>query len=348
MKQSVFFRSHAVGLPKTLKKLFIILLLVAGGYAIHVFELSYETQLTEFSKRQLVVEGDNALNIGRYADAQKIFEEELKLNPQNLEAVWGLKKATVKATLTGEALTDGINKLYLENATDGHVFLFLGEMYADNHEYGQAQKLFESAIDRNPKLAEAHFDLAMLHEKQGHLNMARVEYLKAIGLTPESRFQNNLATIYFKQQKYEAAISEYGKNLEYPLSILESSKIFWRLGYLSQALSYQTQAIGFLENDSVMNHANNREPWAMEMSPERVIKLTSLEEKKSYGYLCVSATLFLHGNPDAAEQELQKVKNLRLFNQYEINSLVIANLETLLNGNTELSKLVEAFKIRYL
>lgn len=325
-----------------------MLLLVAGGWAIHTYERSYKAELDEFSIKQLVVEGDKALNIGRYADARRIFEEELKINPQNTAAAWGLKKAEARATLSGEALKQAADALYQQNPKDGHIHLFLGEVYAANREPDKAQSFYESAIDLNPKLAEAHYALAVLYEQQSHLNAARVEYLKAIGLSPESRYQNSLATIYFKQQRYEAAIKEYGKNLEYPLSSLESAKIFWRLGYLSQALSYQKQAIEFLENAEVMSHPENQDAWFIEASPERVVKLATLEEKKSYGYLSLSATLFLHGNAEEVENQMQKVRNLKLWNQSEINSILRANLDALFKGDADISESVEVFKKRYL
>lgn len=266
---------------KTFFFILLVILLVAGGWAVHTYERSYKEQQDEFSIKQLVVEGDKALNIGRYADAKRIFEEELKINPQNLAAAWGLKKAEARATLSGEALKQAVDTLYQQNPKDGHVHLFLGEVYAANREPDKAQSFYESAIDLNPKLAEAHYVLGLLFEQQGHLNSARVEYLKAIGLSPESKYQNSLATIYFKQEKYESAIKEYGKNLEYPLSSLESAKIFWRLGYLSQALSYQSQAVDFLENADVMSHPENQDAWFIEASPERVVKLAKLEEKKA-------------------------------------------------------------------
>ena len=259
-----------------------------------------------------------------------------------------MKKAEARATLSGEALKQAVDTLYQQNPKDGHVHLFLGEVYAANREPDKAQSFYESAIDMNPKLAEAHYVLGLLFEQQGHLNSARVEYLKAIGLSPESKYQNSLATIYFKQEKYESAIKEYGKNLEYPLSSLESAKIFWRLGYLSQALAFQSQAVDFLENAEVMSHPENQDAWFIEASPERVIKLSTLEEKKSYAYLSLSATLFLHGNSDEAEKQIQKVRSLKLRNQSDINKILQTNLDTLFKADTDIVESVEAFKKSYL
>ncbi len=325
----------------------VALLLIAGGWAVQSYEHSIKFEVDE-SVKQLVVEGENALNIGRYADAKRIFEEELKINPQNVEASWGLKKAAAREALTGAAFKQAVDGLYQENSNDGHVNLFLGEYYASIHEFDKARSYYMSAIEQDPKMAEAHYVLAKLNEQQGNLNEARVELLKAISLSPESRYQNSLATIYFKQGQYELAVKEYGKNMEYPLSSLESAKIFWRLGYLSQALNYQRQAIEWLENPVVMAKPENQDAWYMETVPGQIIKLGSLEEKKSYGYLSLSATLYLHGNSEEAEKDTQKVFALKLANQTDINTLLKADLEILLHGDKEVADMVEVFKEKFL
>ncbi|NOT12232.1 MAG: tetratricopeptide repeat protein [Methylococcaceae bacterium] len=326
----------------------VALLLISGGWAVHTYEHLAKTQVDESAFKQLVVEGEKALNLGRYVDAQRIFAEELKINPKNVQAERGLRKAIVRETLSGEELKKALDELYQQNPLDGHISLFLGEYYAKNQELDRAQAYFEAAIELDPKLAEAHYVLAQLNEQRGDLNSARVEYLKAISLASEARYQNSLATIYFKQRQYEAAVKEYGKNLEYPLSSLESAKIFWRLGYLSQALNYQRLAIKWLDNEVVMAKPENQDAWYIELAPGQVVKLVTLEEKMGYAYLSLSATLFLHGNTEEAEKAVQKVRQLKLAQQAEIDTLIKSNLDTLLQGNTEVLELVDSFKKLYL
>ncbi len=109
----------------------IILLLIAGGWAVHAYQHAAKSQLDEFAIKQLVVEGEKALNIGRYSDAKRVFAEELKINPQNFQAEWGLKKAEIRESLSGAAFKQAVDGLYQQNSNDGHVNLFLGEFYAD-------------------------------------------------------------------------------------------------------------------------------------------------------------------------------------------------------------------------
>ena len=108
-----------------------------------------------------------------------------------------------------------------------------------------------------------------------------LESLSAIDIAPIPKYRNNLGALYFKQNHYEEAIKEYGRNKEYPLSALESAKIYWRLEYLSQATSYQNQAIEWLEDKEIMAKPDNQEPWYFKIGSGKEIELVTLDEKKA-------------------------------------------------------------------
>ncbi|MDD1613395.1 MAG: tetratricopeptide repeat protein, partial [Methylococcaceae bacterium] len=299
----------------------LIAAIVAGGWVVYLYDISKKPQLTD---KQLIVEGDNALNMGRYSDAKRIFEAEFKANPQNKQAAWSLKIAQIRQTLSGPEFKEAIDTLYQQDPNDAHVNLFLGEFYAANNQPDKAVQHYEQAIGQNPKLAEAHYDLAMLYDQQGDHEEAKVESLKAIDISPTPKYRNNLGTIYFKQRNYEAAIKEYGKNKEYPLSALESAKIYWRLEYLGQALSYQKQAIEWLEDKTIMTKPENQDAWSFQIAPGKRIELSTLEEKTSYAYYCLSVSLYLQGDSEGAENEVQKMRDLNLARQADIDELLTA------------------------
>lgn len=339
---------------ENIKKLGLVItfiaVIAAGGWVIYRYDNPATPLIDDTAIKQLIVEGENALNIGRYADAKRIFEEELKINPQYQQAVWGLKKAQAReaSSASDPAFKLTIDSLYQQNPNDAHVNLFLGEFYAANHELDKAISHYEQAIEQNPKLAEAYFDLSVLYDQQGNLNAARVEILKAIAISPTPKYRNSLATIYFKQKRYEEAIREYGKNLSYPLSALQSAKIYWHLGFLSQALSYQRQAIQWLENETVMNKSENQDSWYFEITPEKRIELVKLDEKKSYAYLCLSVSMYLQGNTEGAENEVKKLHDLNVAHQADINNILKADLDALMQANDSFSEQVEAYKKLYL
>lgn len=323
----------------------LIAAIVAGGWAAYIYDISKKPKTVD---KQLIVEGDNALTIGRYADAKRIFEEELKVSPQNQQVAWGLRLAQVRETLSTPGFKGAIDTLYQQNPNDAHVNLFLGEFYAANHQPDKAVQYYGRAIEQNPKLAEAHYDLALLYEQQGNYETAKVESLKAIEISLTPKYRNNLGTIYFRQQHYEEAIREYGRNKEYPLSALESAKIYWRLEYLIQALSYQKQAVEWLEDKTVMNKPENRESWHFDITPERRVELSTLAEKKSYAYFCLSVSLYLQGDGVGAGNEVKKLRDLKVARQADINALLTADLDALVQANGSFAGQIAAYKQLYL
>ena len=325
-----------------------IAVIVAGGWVIHRYSNPDTSSIDFTASMQLIVQGENALNIGHYADAKRIFEEEIKIDPENQQAAWGLKMAQVPEALFYPEFKKTLDSFYQQNPNDAHVNLFLGEFYAANHEWDLALAHYEQAIKLNPRLAEAYFDLSVLYDQQGYLNDAKVEILKAIAISSTPKYRNSLATIYFKQKSYEEAIREYGKNLEYPLSALQSAKIYWHLDFLSQALSHQRQAIRLLENETIMNKPENQDSWYFDITPEKRTVLVKLDEKKSYAYLCLSVSMFLQGNTEGAENEMKKMRDLNVAGQADINSILKVDLDALMQANNNVSEQVEAFKNLYL
>jgi len=332
-------------LKKILIAMVFITVIGAGGWVAYLYDMSRKPQS---DNKQLIVEGDNALNIGRYADAERIFEAELKANPQNKQAAWNLRIAQVRQTLSQPGFKEAIEALYQQNPKDSYVNLLLGDFYTANHQPDMAVQYYKVAIEQNPKLAEAHHNLAKLYALLGDLNSAKVEALKAIEISSIPKYRNNLGTIYFKQQHFEEAIKDFGRNKEYPLSTLESAKIYWRLEYLSQALSYQKQAVDWLEDKTIMSKPDNQESWFFEIAPEKNIELISLEEKKSYAYFCLSVTLYLQGDKEGAENAVQKLRNLMVSRQVDINNLLTADLDALVQSNDSFAEQIAAYKQRYL
>jgi len=322
-----------------------IAVIVAGGWVAYIYDISKKPQIVD---KQLIVEGDNALNIGRYADAKRIFEAEFKANPQNKQAAWSLQIAQIREKLSQPEFKEAIDTLYQQSPNDAYVNLFLGDFYAANDQPDKAVQHYEQAIEQNPKLAEAHYNLAILYVQQNNQVSAKVEALKAIEISPTPKYRNNLGTIYFKQQNYGDAIREYGRNKEYPLSSLESAKIYWRLEYLSQALSYQKQAVEWLEDKTIMSKPDNQEAWYFEIAPKKNIELNSLDEKKSYAYFCLSVSFYLQGNMAGAENEVQKLRDLKIARQAVINSLLTADLDALVQANGRFAEQIAAYKKLYL
>ena len=325
----------------------LIFIITTGGWIVYLYDISKEPQPID---KELIVEGENALNIGHYNEAQRIFEDELKANPKNQPAEWGLKIALLRQSISKPEFKETIDELYQQDPNDAHLNLFLGEYFAAHEQPDRALSYYEQAITQNPKLAEAHNALALFYAKLGDYETAKVESLEAIDTSPSAvpRYRNNLGNIYFKQYHFEEAIKEYGKNKEYPLSMLESSRVYWHLEYLSQATTNQNQAIEWLNNQAIMAKPENLEAWYFEVSPRKSVQLVTSEEKKIYAYYCLSISLFLQGDKLAAENELKKLSDLNQARPTNIAALLALTLDTLAQSNSHFADQVIAYKQLYL
>ncbi len=322
-----------------------IIIAVVGGRLTHLYDVSKKPKVVV---QQSIVEGDNALNIGRYAEAQRIFAAEFKGNSKNKEAEWGLKIAELRQSLLMPTFKADLDAIYQEDPNDAYVNFFMGEYYAANQQSDTAITYYNQAIALNSKLAEAHFKLAELYEQQGLLEATNVELLKAVDIAPITKYRNKLGTLYFKQKRYEAAIKEYGKNQGYPLSALKSAMIYWHLEYLSQALNYQKQALGLLENEALMTKPENQEPWYFEIMPKKVISLSELNQKLAYAYYGLSVSFYLQGDTQRAENAILKSPELSAVQQLDLKDLLTTDLDVLAQANGGYSDQVEVYKLRYL
>ena len=324
--------------------IFIIVALV-GGRLTHLYDVSKKPKVVV---DQSIVEGDNALNIGRYAEAERIFSAEFKGNSKNKEAEWGMKIAQLRQSLLVPTFKMDLDAIYQEDPNDAYVNFFMGEYYAANQQSDTAISYYNQAIALNSKLAEAHFKLADLYEQQGLLEATNVELLKAVDIAPITKYRNKLGTLYFKQKRYEAAIKEYGKNQGYPLSALKSAMIYWRLEYLSQALSYQKQALDLLENEVLMSKSENQEPWYFEVLPKKIISFSELNQKIAYAYYGLSVSFYLQGDTVRAENAVQKLPELNPTQQFDLKLVLVADLEALAKANSGFSDQVDSYTLRYL
>ena len=123
----------------SLKKLILILVFISviatGGWIAYLYDISQKPQVAE---KLLIVEGENALNIGNYLDAQRIFEDELKANPKHKEAIIGLSVATIRQKFSQPEFKEALDTLYQRDPANAHINLFLGEFYAANKQDDKA------------------------------------------------------------------------------------------------------------------------------------------------------------------------------------------------------------------
>src|SRR5262249_40928939 len=92
--------------------------------------------------------------------------------------------------------------------SDGRSHQYLGEVYLERHQLGQAKAALVRAIELNPLLEHAHLALAQLALDESDLSGARQHLTVAAALLPSSEVRAKLATVLELSGEYAESIKE--------------------------------------------------------------------------------------------------------------------------------------------
>jgi predicted AlkP superfamily phosphohydrolase/phosphomutase/tetratricopeptide (TPR) repeat protein len=116
---------------------------------------------------------DLYLRLGRWRDAEQVYERALAIDPDNAHAYIGLCRMALrkrKFSAAAQSALDALQRIY----HDPLAHFLLGLALAGMKEYERAAEAFRAAISFNPNFPEAHVRLAALLEKQfGDVESAR-------------------------------------------------------------------------------------------------------------------------------------------------------------------------------
>jgi Tfp pilus assembly protein PilF len=323
-----------------------VVALVLLGLAVWFF--FYEHQRNE-QVSAYVARGNDLMNVGRYEEARKPFQDALSREPANRQAKLGIGIADLVASRSNavayqQRLTEMLNRWPNEShlrALNGDNLLARGDPQKAAREYSQAIKL-------NPRNAEAYFRLGVIYDKEGKLGHALAAYQKAVEISPYSaQYRDNLADAYFKHGDYEKAISEYGHLDRFPLAALESGNINRLLGRLDEAREQELTAIGWLGEKSIASLPENQLPWYFTHNTEGV-SIASPGEKLCYARFEVAATLSLQGDASGAADNTKQALQACGFRSIHVKMAVRWDLERVANERDELKARAEAYVQRFL
>ena len=103
----------------------------------------------------------------------------------------------------------------LEKNPDYLSYVYRGLVYFAKENYWNAQADFKTALEINPELSEALFNLALAQEKLNRPKEALVTYDKYLKLQPNSELgYYNRGNLYLQQKKYKEAIKDFRHTLE--------------------------------------------------------------------------------------------------------------------------------------
>jgi predicted AlkP superfamily phosphohydrolase/phosphomutase/tetratricopeptide (TPR) repeat protein len=104
------------------------------------------------------------LRLGRWRDAQQVYEKALEIDPDNAQAYLGICRMALRGRKCAAAAQSALEALHrIHNYPPAH--FLLGRALTGMREYERAADAFRAAISFNPNYPEAHVRLAGLLEK---------------------------------------------------------------------------------------------------------------------------------------------------------------------------------------
>lgn len=93
----------------------------------------------------------------------------------------------------------------------------LGARYYHNGSYKIAKERLERALELDPKMANAHYTLALTYEQLGNPRLATKHYGRAVQVAPDNYDARNAYAVFLcRQQRFGDAVQQFNKALKLP------------------------------------------------------------------------------------------------------------------------------------
>ena len=163
---------------------------------------------------QLFKQGETAEAVGNNSQAETIWREILRVEPNNGKAYNNLGNALRRQGKLAEALAAHQKALQL-NHNDAEAYVGIGNVLNAQGKPEEALASHKKAIQLNPKLAIAYNGLGNALKDQKKLDEAIAAYQKAIELDPkDATAYNNLGIALYDQKKLDEAIAAFQKAIK--------------------------------------------------------------------------------------------------------------------------------------
>ena len=163
---------------------------------------------------QLFKQGETAEAVRNNSQAETIWREILRVEPNNGKAYNNLGNALRRQGKLAEALAAHQKALQL-NHNDAEAYVGIGNVLNAQGKPEEALASHKKAIQLNPKLAIAYNGLGNALYNQEKLEEAVTAYQKAIELDPKFAYAyNNLGNALKDQKKLDEAVAAYQKAIE--------------------------------------------------------------------------------------------------------------------------------------
>jgi len=121
--------------------------------------------------------GASSLKLDERGLALKYYQQALKLDPSNADALKALAMLTPKKVQNWE---EQIKRLQAQQSNDPDLYFILGGYYSKHNDWLQAEKYFKKAAELSPSSADILFNYAVTLDHLGRFQMAKRFYQKAL------------------------------------------------------------------------------------------------------------------------------------------------------------------------
>ncbi|MFQ6005258.1 MAG: type IV pilus biogenesis/stability protein PilW [Woeseia sp.] len=110
-----------------------------------------------------------------------------------------------------------VGPTYEESGDAAVQYYELGARYFRNGSYELAKERLERALDLDPRMASAHYTLALTYEKLGNVRLATEHYKQAVRVAPSNHDARNAYAVFLcRQQKFDEAVKQFDRAANIP------------------------------------------------------------------------------------------------------------------------------------
>lgn len=177
---------------------------------IEASKFNYEERKNE---KLLLIEGYSRLKLNQIFKAIGIFQEIIKLYPQNTDARFYLGVIYYKKHQDADA--EKLFNSVLDEIQCDRTYNYLGLLKLDQQKIGDAINYFQFAIKIEQNNAFYHYNLGTAYSLNGWLLEAEQSFKKAVSLEPDNLIYNySLAYLYNERHDYKKALESIEHILE--------------------------------------------------------------------------------------------------------------------------------------
>jgi len=223
-------------------------------------ELSAAVALDPSDVRPRFLAGLIYTSLGKYDQAQKEYQEAVRLAPDSIWALSSLADLFVLQEKMAEAASV-YEKLIASERSDpdeagSEVLYFnLGVIYSRMGKSAEAMDAFRSAVKLNDRYPEAHIGLAILHEMNNGYDDAIRSYEKAISIDPANAgVYHHLGMALIRANRYDEAVKVYQTlskiDPKDPYAYIEWANVYFLLKKPDDAIAVLRSGLGLPVKDA--------------------------------------------------------------------------------------------------